>query len=69
MKVSTNNQQTMIAKLLMKFGNIAYVSRPLSQWVRFYYFSSEIQTYIRKVLNGLQTGLNVFYYTSRTQKN
>ena len=53
----------------MEFGNIAYVFEPLSQWVRLSYFSSKIQTYIRKVSNGLKNSLNVLWYTSITQHN
>jgi len=38
----------------MEFDNIAYVSGPLSQWVRLSYFSSNLQKYVRKVSNGLK---------------
>jgi hypothetical protein len=61
MKVSTKNQQTITTKLLMEFDNIAYVSGPLSQWVRLSYFSSKLQKYIRKVSNGLKTSLAMFF--------
>jgi hypothetical protein len=57
LKVSTKNQQTITTKLLTEFDKIAYVSGPLSQWVRLSYFSSMLQKYIRKVSNGLQNGL------------
>jgi hypothetical protein len=54
LKLSTKNQQTITTNLLTEFGKIAYISGPLSQWVRLSYFSSKLQTYIRKVSNGLQ---------------
>jgi hypothetical protein len=69
LKVSTKNQQTITTKLLTEFDKIAYVSGPLSQWVRLSYFSSMLQKYIRKVSIGLQAGLVVFFSTSRTQHN
>jgi hypothetical protein len=69
LKVSTKNQQTITSKLLMEFGKTAYVSRPLPQWVRLSYFSSKLQKYIRKVSNGLQTSLDVFFSTSIIQHN
>ena len=55
--------------MLTKLGKIAYVSGPLSQWVRLSYLSSMIQKYIRKVSKGLQTGLALFFSTSRIQHN
>jgi hypothetical protein len=61
MKVSTKNQQTITTKMLKEFDNIPYISRPLSQLVRLSYFSSKLQKYIRKVLNGLKTGLVMFF--------
>ena len=60
LEISTKNHQTIPAKLLTEFDNIAYVFGPLSQWVRLSYFSSMIQKYIIKVLYGLQTGLDMF---------
>jgi hypothetical protein len=60
MKVSTKNQQTITVKLLTDFGKIAYVSEPLSQWVRLSYLFSMLQTCIRKVSNVLQTDMPLF---------
>ena len=55
--------------MLTEFGKIAYISGPLSQWVRLSYFSSMLQKYIRKVSKGLQIGLAVLCSTSRIQHN
>jgi hypothetical protein len=65
LKVSTKNQQTITTKLLTEFDKIAYVSGPLSQWVRLSYFSSMLQKYIRKVSIGLQV---VWLCSSRPQE-
>ena len=61
LKVSTKNQKTIKEKLLTEFNKIAYIFGPLSKWVRLSYFSSKLQKCIRKVSNGLQTGLVLFF--------
>jgi hypothetical protein len=63
---TTNHKTT---KLITEFGNLAYVSKPLSQWVRIYYLCSKLQNYIINVPNGLQTNLVLFCQISRTQQN
>jgi hypothetical protein len=60
LKIGTKDQKTIKTKLITKFGNIAYISQPLSKWVRLSYFSSTIETYFIKVSNGLQYGMVVF---------
>jgi len=47
--------------LISEFDNLAYISGPLSQWVRLSYFSSKLQKYIIKVPNGLKTNMVVFF--------
>jgi hypothetical protein len=39
LKVSTKNVQTITTNLITQFGKIAYVFKPLSQWVRFFLIS------------------------------
>jgi hypothetical protein len=54
-------QQTITRRLITKFDNLAYISGPLSRWVRLSYFCSNLQKYIIKVPNGLQTDLDVLF--------
>jgi hypothetical protein len=55
-KTTTNHK----INVIMEFRNLAYVSGPLSQWVRLSYFSSKLNKYITTVPNGYRTDLVLF---------
>jgi hypothetical protein len=47
--------------VITEFYNLAYVSGPLSQWVRLSYLFSKINKYITTVPKGYKTDLVLFY--------
>ena len=51
----------------MEFKNLAYVSGPLSEWVRISYFYSKLNKYIILVPKGYKIDLILLYQISRTQ--
>ena len=63
-KTTTNHNTNVI----MKFDNLAYISRPLSQWVKLSYFYSKLNKYITTVTKGYKIDLVLFYQISRTQQ-
>jgi hypothetical protein len=63
-KTTTNHNTNVITE----FDNLAYVSGPLSQWVRLSYFCSKLNKYITTVPKGYKTDLVLFYQISRTQQ-
>jgi hypothetical protein len=62
---ATANHNT---NVITEFDNLAYVSGPLSQWVKIYYLCSKLEKYITTVPKGYKTDLVFFYQISRTQQ-
>jgi hypothetical protein len=60
-EINQEEHQTINTNVIMEFNNLAYVSGPLSQWVRLSYFYSKIYKYITTVSKSLQTDLALFY--------
>ena len=67
-KCKHKEQQTITTNMLTEFGKIAYVSGPLSQWVRISYFYSKLNKYIILVPKGYKIDLVLFDQILRTQQ-